>query len=80
MHELAVAQGIVEHVAEAAAGRLVRRITVEIGTDSCVSPEALAFGFDLVAEGSAAAGAALDIVRVPGDALNVKSMEVEEAA
>lgn len=80
MHELAIAQNIVEKAAETAAGRKVRRITVEIGHDSCVSGEALTFSFGLVAEGTAAEGAMLDIRAVPGAALNLKNMEVEEAA
>jgi hydrogenase nickel incorporation protein HypA/HybF len=80
MHELAIAQGIIEKVDETAAGRKVRRVIVEIGRDSCVSAEALAFSFDLVAEGSAAHGAVLDVRSVMGTTLNVKSMEVEEVA
>jgi hydrogenase nickel incorporation protein HypA/HybF len=80
MHELTVAESIVEKVAETAAGRKVRRLIVEIGRDSCVSGEALAFSFSLVAEGTAAEGAALEIRPVPGATLNLKSMEVEEAA
>ncbi|HEX3674694.1 MAG TPA: hydrogenase maturation nickel metallochaperone HypA [Rhizomicrobium sp.] len=80
MHELAVAQSIVEKVEETAAGRKVRRVTVEIGERSCVSGEALSFSFGLVAEGTAVQGAVLDIVAVAGDALNLKNMEVEEAA
>ncbi|HEY3778827.1 MAG TPA: hydrogenase maturation nickel metallochaperone HypA [Rhizomicrobium sp.] len=80
MHELAVAQSIVEKAEEVAAGRTVLRITIEIGMESCVSPEALAFCFELVAEQSAAAGAMLDIFEMPGQALNVKSLELEEAA
>jgi hydrogenase nickel incorporation protein HypA/HybF len=80
MHELAVAQNIVEKVDETAAGRKVRRVIVEIGRESCVSGEALAFSFGLVAEGTSVEGAVLDILAVPGAALNVRSMEVEEAA
>jgi hydrogenase nickel incorporation protein HypA/HybF len=80
MHELAVAQSIVEKVEETAAGRKVRRVIVEIGERSCVSGEALSFSFGLVAEGTSVHGAMLDIVAVAGDALNLKSMEVEEAA
>jgi hydrogenase nickel incorporation protein HypA/HybF len=80
MHELAVAQNIVEKLEETAGGRKVRRVILEIGSDSCVSGEALAFSFGLVAQGGAAEGAALDIRAIPGDALNLKSMEVEEAA
>jgi Zn finger protein HypA/HybF involved in hydrogenase expression len=51
---------------------------VEIGSQSCISPEALAFCFELAAMGSAAEGAALDIVAAAGDALILKSMEIEE--
>jgi hydrogenase nickel incorporation protein HypA/HybF len=80
MHELAIAQGIIDKVDETAAGRTVRRVIVEIGRDSCVSADALSFSFGLVAEGSAAQGAVLDIRSVAGMALNLKSMEVEEAA
>jgi Zn finger protein HypA/HybF involved in hydrogenase expression len=58
----------------------VRRMMVDIGAASCVSAEALAFSFGLVAEGTAAQGASFNIVPVPGETLNLKSMEVEEAA
>jgi hydrogenase nickel incorporation protein HypA/HybF len=80
MHELAVAQSIVEKADETAAGRKVRRVIVEIGKQSCVSREALSFSFGLVAEGTAVEGATLDIRTVEGDTLTLKSMEVEEAA
>jgi hydrogenase nickel incorporation protein HypA/HybF len=80
MHELAIAQSIVSMIDEVAQGRIVRHIIVEVGRESCVSPDALSFCFDLVAEGTAAENAVLDIARLPGDALNVKSLELEEAA
>jgi len=80
MHELAVAQGIVDQVDATAAGRRVLKVTVEIGALTCVSKDALEFSFDLVAQGTAAHGAELEILGVPGEALNVKSMEVEAAA
>jgi hydrogenase nickel incorporation protein HypA/HybF len=80
MHEVAVAQSIVAKVDETAAGRRVHRVIVEIGDRTCVSGAALSFSFGLVAEGTSVQGALLDIVAVAGDALNLKSMEVEEAA
>jgi hydrogenase nickel incorporation protein HypA/HybF len=80
MHELAVAEGIVSLVEEAAAGRFVFKVTVEVGDQSCVSREALAFSFSLVAEGTLADGAELEIRPTPGDELNIKSIEVEEKA
>ena len=52
MHELSIASNIVEFVAQAAAGRRVRRVTLEIGRLSGVSPDALAFCFPGVARGT----------------------------
>lgn len=78
MHELGISRNIVAIVAEAACGRRVRRITLEIGALSGVVPEAIEFAFDLAAEGTPAAGAVLDIRRLAGGELNVKSMEVED--
>jgi hydrogenase nickel incorporation protein HypA/HybF len=80
MHELAIAENIVALANEAAAGRRVLKVTVEIGAQTCVSAEALAFSFDLVAEATAVEGAELAIRPVAGDALSVKSIEVEESA
>lgn len=112
MHELAIMQSIVGMVDEAAAGRPVRVVTVEVGALSGVSCDALDFCFDLVAAGTALQGAKLDIrkipgrnrcaqcgaefeitslaaacacgsmrlIRVSGDELNLKSMELEGAA
>ncbi|MFM9860670.1 hydrogenase maturation nickel metallochaperone HypA [Pseudoxanthobacter sp. M-2] len=68
MHELAITRSIVAIVAEQAAGRRVLRVTLEIGELSAVMPEAIRFCFDVVAADSALAGAALDIVAVPGRA------------
>ena len=78
MHELGISRNIVAIVADAARGRRVRRITLEIGALSGVVPEAIEFAFDLAAEGTPAAGAVLDIRRLAGGELNVKSMEVED--
>jgi hydrogenase nickel incorporation protein HypA/HybF len=80
MHELAIAESIVSMAHEAAAGRRILRIVVEIGALSCVSREALGFSFSLAATGTAAEGAELDLRPAAGDALNLKSLEVERMA
>jgi len=49
MHELSIAQGIVTVVDEAARGRRIACVNVEIGAVSGVAPDAIAFSFDLVA-------------------------------
>jgi hydrogenase nickel incorporation protein HypA/HybF len=76
MHELAIAESIVDMVRETAAGRRVVKVIVEIGAASCVSPEALAFSIGLVAEGTPVENAMFDIRAVAGGALNLKSMEI----
>ncbi|WP_203728463.1 hydrogenase maturation nickel metallochaperone HypA/HybF [Paractinoplanes durhamensis] len=76
MHELAIAESIVDAVCERAAGRTVHRVTVRIGALSAVVPDAMRFCFDLACEGTAAEGAVLDIDVTAGPELLVVSMEV----
>ena len=64
MHELAITCNIVELVAEAAKGRKVARVTVEIGKLSGVMPDAIAFCFPEVAKGTEAEAAFLDICEI----------------
>lgn len=68
MHELAITCSIVELVTEAALGRKVQRIRLEIGKLSGVLPEAVAFCFPEVARGTLAETARLDIREVEGRA------------
>ena len=78
MHELAISRNIVAIVDEAAAGRRIRRVTVEIGRHSGVMPHAIEFCFGLAAEGTSAARALLEIRETAGDELNVKSIDLED--
>jgi hydrogenase nickel incorporation protein HypA/HybF len=112
MHELAITRNIVAIVGEAAKGRRVTRVILEIGKLSGVLADAVAFCFDIVAAETTVAGAALDIheidgrarcrdcgeefaaatlfarcpcgsrrcERLAGEELNVKAIELEEAA
>lgn len=66
MHELSVTQSIVDACSERAAGVPVLRVTLEIGTLSCVLPDALRFCYDVATEGTALAGSELEIIRIPG--------------
>jgi hydrogenase nickel incorporation protein HypA/HybF len=63
MHELSITQSVVDAVCERAAGRPVRKVTVQVGTLTAVVPEAMRFCFDVVTEGTVLAGAALEIER-----------------
>jgi hydrogenase nickel incorporation protein HypA/HybF len=112
MHELGITRNIVAIVADAAKGRKVRRVTLEVGELSGVMTDAIAFCFDVVAQGTVLEGATLDILtvrgrarctacgaefetatlytpcacgsrqaeRLRGEELNIKTMELEEAA
>jgi hydrogenase nickel incorporation protein HypA/HybF len=80
MHELGISRNIVAIVGEAAAGRRVRRVTVEIGQRSGVMAHAVRFCFDVAASGTALEGAELDIRETAGAELNIKSMELEGAS
>ena len=68
MHELAITEQIVSGVAERVEGQRVTRVVLEIGRLSGVVPDAVRFCFDLCAEGTPLAGAALDIVEPVGHA------------
>jgi hydrogenase nickel incorporation protein HypA/HybF len=65
MHELAIAEGIVEVAERHAAGRRVYAVDVTVGHLRQVVPAALEFGFELVARGTTVEGAELRISEVP---------------
>lgn len=66
MHEIGITQEVVALADDAAAGRRVTRVVLEIGKLSGVLPDAVRFCFDLCAEGTAVAGAVLEIVEPSG--------------
>lgn len=112
MHELGITRNVVAIVSDAARGRRVSRITLEVGKLAGVMPDAIAFCFDTVAKGTPIEGAELEIreiegvsrcracgaefatptlytpcacgsrsvERLSGEELNIKSMQLEEAA
>lgn len=68
MHEVGITMEIVAIAAERAGAARVRRVVVEIGRLTAVLPDAVRFCFDACAEGTAVAGASLEIVEIPGRA------------
>jgi hydrogenase nickel incorporation protein HypA/HybF len=112
VHELGITRNVVAIVSEAANGRRVSRVTLEVGKLAGVMPDAIAFCFDAVAKGTPIEGAVLEIreiegrcrcrtcgsefttpalftpcpcgsqslERLSGEELNIKSMQLEEAA
>jgi hydrogenase nickel incorporation protein HypA/HybF len=80
VHELGLARNIVAMVAEHAGPRRVRRVRLAVGPLACVERRALAFCFDLAAEGTVLAGADLAFLDAEGDTFVIKAYELEEAA
>ncbi|MGR9037281.1 MAG: hydrogenase maturation nickel metallochaperone HypA, partial [Gammaproteobacteria bacterium] len=69
MHELSLLENvreILETHAQSQDFARVTRVSLEIGKLSCVEPEALRFGFDVVMKGSLAEGAELVITETGG--------------
>ncbi len=65
MHELSIAGSIVEIASRQANGRRVTKVRMKVGHLRQVVPSALAFSFELVAEGTPAEGAELEMEEVP---------------
>ena len=80
MHEIAVAQRMVEIALRAAdensGGRIVV-VRLLLGELTCVQQETLAFAFSVAARGTLAEGCRLEIVRVPGR-LRCRTCQSEE--
>jgi hydrogenase nickel incorporation protein HypA/HybF len=66
MHELTITRNIVSIVSEAAQGRRVKRVTLDIGKLAGVIPGSIAFCFDVIAKETPLDGARLDINEIPG--------------
>jgi hydrogenase nickel incorporation protein HypA/HybF len=64
MHELALASAIVDACRRHAGGRTVAKVEVRVGRLRQVVPDALAFGFELTAQGTVVEGAELAIEEV----------------
>lgn len=68
MHELSIANSLVEiaseHAADAGADK-IKTITLRIGALSCVHEDALRFSFELITKDTMLDGAQLEIIPVP---------------
>lgn len=68
MHEMAIAQSVVDVVCEHAAGRRVHCVTVEVGALCALVPDSMQFCFELATTGTSADGARLQVNVEPGAA------------
>jgi Hydrogenase/urease nickel incorporation, metallochaperone, hypA len=76
MHELGLADGILSVVSDMAGARSVTRIVVRIGEEQRIVPDSLAFGLQLLAEGTVCEGASLECVPVSGAIVLVDEVEL----
>ncbi|MBV1790141.1 hydrogenase maturation nickel metallochaperone HypA [Marinobacterium sp. D7] len=71
MHEMSIAEGIVQTLEEQALVQgysRVKRVWLEIGPLAAVEQESLRFCFDAVTRGTLAEQAQLEIIELPGEA------------
>ena len=78
MHEMSLAEGVLQLIEDAAARdgfRRVRTVWLEIGQLAGVEVEAMRFCFDAVVRGSVAEGAQLEIASAPGSGWCMSCMQ-----
>ena len=71
MHEISLCENIreiIEEQATASGFSKVNCVWLQVGPLSCVEPDALRFGFDVVMRGSVAEGASVEITTPPAQA------------
>jgi len=69
LHELSIAESVVQVASRHAEGRRVTKVYLRVGHLRQIVPSALTFSFELVAEGTPAEGAELQIQEVPATGL-----------
>ena len=65
MHEFGLCEGVLDAVRQRAGGRRVTGVRVRFGVRHAVDEESLGQAFSMMAEGTEAAGAAVELVTVP---------------
>jgi hydrogenase nickel incorporation protein HypA/HybF len=78
MHEVAIAQGILDVVLDVADGQQARTVRVRAGELMAVTQESLQFCFTMVAQDTQAAEASLEVEIIPGDGLLIDAVELED--
>ena len=78
MHEVALAQGILDVVLDVAGGREARTVRVRAGELQSVTQDSLQFCFEMVAQDTPAAAARLEVEIIPGDALLIDAIELDD--
>jgi hydrogenase nickel incorporation protein HypA/HybF len=77
VHEVGLCEALLDAVERRAAGRRVLGVKFRVGEQHRVVDEALDQAFELVAAGTVAEGAHVELEVVPGDELMLESIRVE---
>ena len=80
MHELSIAQAVVDGIVEQMDGARITGVRLEIGQQSGVLPDAIEFCFPVICEGTPLEGAWLEILQPPGPHLRVTGVEIPRPA
>jgi Zn finger protein HypA/HybF involved in hydrogenase expression len=75
MHEMSLAESILETVAVRALGRPVARVRAHVGEQLAAFAEPLQFGFELASAGGVCEGAVLEVVPAQGDGIVIELIE-----
>ena len=77
MHEFGMCESVLDAVERRAAGRRVLGMKLRVGEQHRVVDEAWNQAFEMVAAGTVAEGAKVELVVVPGDELTLESIRVD---
>lgn len=77
MHELAIAQSLLEQAVSTAQGSRIVALFVKVGEASGIQAESLRFCLQAVAKGTIAEGARMELVACPGGAVFLESLDLE---
>ena len=78
MHEMALAQGILDVVLDVAAGHEARTVRVRVGESQAVTQDSLQFCFEMAATDTPAATACLEVEIIPGNGVLIDAIELDD--
>ena len=78
MHEMALAQGILDVVLDVAGDHEAKTIRLRVGELQAVTQDSLQFCFEMAATETPAATARLEVEIIPGDGVLIDAIELDD--
>jgi hydrogenase nickel incorporation protein HypA/HybF len=78
MHEMALAQGILDVVLDVAGNHEAKTVRLRVGKLQAVTQDSLQFCFEMAATETAAATARLEVEIIPGDGVLIDAIELDD--